>query len=182
MPFTDDQIAHIKRIQDERGISYKSAVQYMRRLSKKTTVDIETIVDGVPAITIQEPGKPAVVIPVYTTQPNTPDVAAPVDQTETIISDVPSLRFTGPIPTTVSNHAAAVPALINGRPIVDPPVHAEGGSPILGYKWNVEMAIAMYKSGTKQIDIAEAMGYPRGSGQTRVRRALQQAGVWTGAH
>jgi len=43
-------------------------------------------------------------------------------------------------------------------------------------------AIALYQAGGRLIDIAVAMGYPRGHGQTVCRAALERAGVWNGAH
>jgi hypothetical protein len=37
--------------------------------------------------------------------------------------------------------------------------------------------VRKYKAGVKIVDIAVAMGYPRGSGQNRVRAVLAKAGV-----
>lgn len=171
MPFTADEIAHIKRIQDERGISYKSAVQYVRRLTKKVSLDIETNdANGKPVMTIVRPGQPNEIY--HPVQHNTPDVSAPVDKTETILSDVPS--FAGPLPTSVAAHVTTV-----GQAVA---IACRKDAEANGDKWNLDKAVQLYHAGTKQIDIAEAMGYPRGKGQTRVRRALVEAGVWQGAH
>jgi predicted SprT family Zn-dependent metalloprotease len=135
-----EQIAYIQRIQQERGISYKSAVQYWRRNLKPAQV-----------AAVPTPA-PVVAVPAY--EP------APVDQTETILCDVPA---------PVSPVAVLLGETRGNR-------DAPSGC------WNEAVAIRMYQQGGKQIDIAQAMGYPRGQGQTRVRRALVAAGVWHGAN
>jgi predicted SprT family Zn-dependent metalloprotease len=135
--FNPEQIAYIQKLQAERGISYKSAVQYWRRNLKPAQV-----------AAVPTPA-PVVAAPAY--EP------APVDQTETILCDVPA------------------PVVVDPTPIPTPPPAGTG-------KWDKDIAIFMYQKGCTQIDIAEAMGYPRGQGQTRVRRALVAAGVWHGAN
>lgn len=159
-----EQLAYIQKLQAERGISYKSAVQYWRRNMK-------------PAQVAATPTPAPVVVPepVFNAPPFT---AAPVDQSETILSDVPAVTITAP-PTPPRPMQVGDVVVLNGTP----QVAAVGtSSPAVPQgKWDTDIAIFMYQKGCKQIDIAEAMGYPRGSGQTRVRRALVAAGVWQGA-
>jgi predicted SprT family Zn-dependent metalloprotease len=151
-----EQIAYIQRIQQERGISYKSAVQYWRRNLKPAQVCpcgmTEPHNHSIAAIQKENPTPLPPALPVVR-----PYQSAPVDQTETILCDVPA------------------PVAVDPTPIPTPPAAGTG-------KWDKDIAIFMYQKGCTQIDIAEAMGYPRGQGQTRVRRALVAAGVWHGAN
>lgn len=45
-------------------------------------------------------------------------------------------------------------------------------------KFDVTRIIALYKSGKPVSQIAEAIGYPKNTGQNRTRRVLEQAGVY----
>lgn len=139
---TQEQIAHIQRVQQERGISYKSAVQYIRR--------------NLGGLKLQDwqPGE------------HNPPVALPVPA----VLEIP-----------------IAPGISIKLPIEPPPAPAPTTQDdVAGFHgtgmWNPATAATMYAAGGKLIDIAEAMGYARGKGQTRVRRALEVAGVWQGAH
>lgn len=46
---------------------------------------------------------------------------------------------------------------------------------VANMQWDLPKVIAMYKAGSKIVDIAVAMGYKRGQGQNRVRAALAKA-------
>jgi hypothetical protein len=44
--------------------------------------------------------------------------------------------------------------------------------------FDADKCVAMYKAGSRVVDIAVAMGYERGHGQNRVRRVLLKAGIY----
>ena len=100
----------------------------------------------------------------------------------------PRIAFTPATPAPVGVLSVWKPGgYVPVAPVTEVRVAASSPAPVVvpeaGAKhWNPTVAVALYKAGSKLIDIAAAMGYPRGSGQTRVRRALESAGVWHGAN
>lgn len=80
---------------------------------------------------------------------------APARQIATITMTLP------PLPTTM----LAAP--------IAPAVSVSGA-------WSAAEAVVLYNAGRKVVDIAVYFGYPRGSGQNRVRAALIKAGIYTG--
>lgn len=49
-------------------------------------------------------------------------------------------------------------------------------------KWNQARIRRMYRAGKRVTDIAQAVGYPQGHGQNRVRGLLMKAGIYKPAN
>jgi len=47
-----------------------------------------------------------------------------------------------------------------------------------GQPFDITKAVELFKQGMKVVDIAVALGYPRGQGNNRTRKALREAGVY----
>lgn len=191
----------ITQLMQERNISRKSAVQYLRRSTKTTLQAIEQMKEP----TIH--GTTSCADAAFIQRP------APVDQSETILSDVPATATA--LAVAVAGAAARHPdwvkdmvvALHNDNPTPTPVVCDNLSHPSAAHKkdeacykpepapaptkatpgyfqretriWNPARAVDLYKAGMRIIDIAVEMGYPRGSGNNRTKTALVKAGVIT---
>jgi len=177
----------LTRIMAERNLDRKGAVQYYRRQQKKLAAAAQT--------------GPSHAAPVQTTttadqaQANT---AAVDDQHDQHAVD----RFHdegGPCPerprqtapvTVIDEKQNLTPAeqekvaVLPDTPPADQPPAADTAKKRKSKQPNFDSAraVALYQGGMKVIDIAVELGYPRGSGNNRVRTALEKAGVYKKAN
>lgn len=172
MKLTPQQEQEIASIQQERKLTRKSAVQYWRRNQAKAASP-ETD-NGLP------PAQPTPVpVPAAPVAPK--EAPAAVPEPKQFEGTVLDQRVVNPDAGTTATAKVAVKRQRKAKAAktkADVPKGKPGRpSPV---ELDVNKVIKLYQQGTKVVDIAEAVGYKRATGQNRIRTALMAAGIYKG--
>ena len=134
---------------EKRNLSRKSAVQWLRRQTKTApTTAVEAVTD-VAAVPVSSAIVEQAVAEMLPVQRSQHEQPLSLERATAIAATFAPDATTTPAPAVTTN----------------------------GITFDATKCVEMFKANAKIVDIAVAMGYPRGSGQNRVRAALAKAGL-----